>query len=141
MTETRLTLRTPVDGGRTHRRDITDAGLAAVRKMAASGNSKVTIARILGVHPDTLAEMAKRDERVDLALQEGLAALADELTDMLLKMARKGNVAAAIYLTKARLGWREGDAPDTRPNITINLPDSASPEQYMKRVVNTKDEA
>lgn len=76
---------------------------------------------------------------MDEAFERGLAALGDELTHLLLKSARNGNVVAAIYLTKARLGWREGDSPEARPNITINLPDSQTPEAYLRaiRVIET----
>ena len=48
--------------------------------------------------------------------------------------ARDGNVTAMIYLTKSRHGWVEGDAPDTRPNVIINLPDALPIEEYMRRV-------
>ena len=71
---------------------------------------------------------------VDEAWESGIAGLADELTHILLQHARKGNVVAAIFLAKARLGWREGDAPEARANIVINLPDAATPEAYMRMV-------
>ena len=50
-------------------------------------------------------------------------------------------MAAAIYLTKARLGWRENDpAPAAASNITIQLPDSKTPEQYLRQVKTIEGE-
>jgi hypothetical protein len=84
--------------------------------------------------PFLLAEVDQGRRTSEAAIAVGKAALADEFTHHLLNAARKGNVIAAIYLTKARLGWREGDAPDVKPNIIINLPDSMSHEQYLNLI-------
>ncbi len=56
------------------------------------------------------------------------------------KAARKGNVVASIFLLKARHGYREGDAPDARTLVQINLPDAASPSAYLSAIgVTTVD--
>jgi hypothetical protein len=115
---------------------VTPEGLKVLTAMAAEGQDQRTMAKRFGLSQKTLQSIAKRDPEVEEALAVGKAALADELTHLLLANARKGNVIAAIYLTKARLGWREGDTPDARPNIVINLPDAATPEAYM-RLINT----
>jgi hypothetical protein len=120
--------------GKTAPITVTPAGLAVIEEMAALGNDQRTIAKRLGMDRKTMTDMRRRIPEVDDAFERGLAALGDELTHLLLGQARKGNVVAAIYLTKARLGWREGDAPDARPNITINLPDSQTPEAYLRAI-------
>lgn len=120
--------------GKTAPITVTPAGLAVIEEMAALGNDQRTIAKRLGMDRKTMTDMRRRIPEVDDAFERGLAALGDELTHLLLVQARKGNVVAAIYLTKARLGWREGDAPDARPNITINLPDSQTPEAYLRAI-------
>jgi len=109
-------------------------GLALIERMASVGQDQRTIAKALGISAKTLLEARGRQPEVADALERGHARLADELTHILLRHARRGNVVAAIFLTKARLGWREGDAPDTRPNIVINLPDATTPEQYMRLI-------
>lgn len=111
---------------------IAPHGLALIERLAREGQDQRSIAKALGISAKTLLEARKRQPEAEEALDRGHAGLADELTHLLLNLARKGNVVAAIYLTKARCGWREGDAPEARANIIIQLPDANSPEQYMK---------
>lgn len=113
---------------------ITPAGLDVIEAMAAQGQDQRTIAKRLGIDRRTLDVIRKANVEVDEAFDRGLAALGDELTHHLLNAARNGNIVAMIYLTKARLGWREGDTPEAKPNITINLPDSQTPEAYMRTI-------
>jgi len=131
---TRAALVTRAGTGRTAPCTVTPAGLKVIEAMAAEGQDQATIARKLGLHRKTLMDIVKRDPNVEEAMTGGKALLADELTHHLLTAARKGNVVAAIYLTKARLGWVEGDRPEARPNIIINLPDAATPEAYLRAV-------
>jgi hypothetical protein len=121
-------------GGPMPRATLTPEGLRALAAMAAEGQDQHSMAAALGMNRSTLQALIKRDEQAEEALNVGKAQLADELTHHLLTAARKGNVVAAIYLTKARLGWVEGDRPETRPNIIINLPDAATPEAYLRAV-------
>jgi hypothetical protein len=95
----------------------------------------VSIARALRMSGETLRLIRKRDPRVQEALDRGRATLEVELTHLLLEQARNGHVVAMIYLTKSRCGWAEGQPPaDTRPNVTINLPGSFSPAEYLERL-------
>lgn len=113
---------------------ITSHGLALIERAAAEGVSKHTIAQRLGIGAKTFRELLRRDERAQEAYDVGNAANETELRNLLMEKARAGNVTAAIYLTKARHGWTEGEAPDTRPNVVINLPGAMSPEQYMRAI-------
>lgn len=121
-------------GGPMPRATITPEGLRALSAMAAEGQDQYSIAAALGMNRSTLQALIKRDEKAEEAMNLGKALLADELSHLLLRAARRGNIVAAIYLTKARLGWVEGIAPETRPNIVINLPDAATPEAYLKAI-------
>lgn len=126
--------------GKTAPYTVTPAGLRVIEAMAAEGQDQASIAAKLGLHRKTLMDIVKRCPDVEEAMTAGKALLADELTHHLLTAARKGNVVAAIYLTKARLGWVEGIAPETRPNVIINLPDAQTPEAYLRMIeVNPKD--
>jgi DNA-binding CsgD family transcriptional regulator len=129
-------------GGPMPRATLTDEGYKALAAMAAEGQDQASVANAFGMNRSTLQALIKRDQRAEDAMNVGKALLADELTHHLLNAARKGNIIAAIYLTKARLGWREGDAPDVKPNIIINLPDSMSHEQYLNsiKVIEPKEE-
>lgn len=113
---------------------VAPAGLELIERLAAEGQDYRTIAKALGINGTTLQALRKRSPDVQEAWELGQAALGNELTHHLLKAARKGNIVAAIYLSKARLGWREGDVPEARPNITINLPDAAAPEAYLRTI-------
>lgn len=102
---------------------LTSAGLQRLEELASGGNDQRTIAKELGLAWSTFRDLRDRDEAVQEALARGLGSLADELTHHLLKAARSGNVTAAIYLTKARLGWIEGQSPDgvAKPAVQVNI--------------------
>ncbi len=76
------------------------------------------------------------------ALARGQGTLADELTHHLLKAARGGNVVAAIYLTKARLGWVEGQVPDGAPRtavqVNIQIPRAMSDAEFQRMVAGPR---
>ena len=116
--------------GRTRR--IAAKGLAVVERMAREGHAYVAIAKALRMHEQTFRRCRKDQPEVQRALDLGLAANEYELTDILMQQAREGNIVACLFLLKCRHGWREGDAPDQRPNIVINLPDSHTPERYLE---------
>ena len=105
-----------------------------VARMAEQGYELASIAKALGIGHAAFRECRRRQDEVQEALDQGHAALSDELVHGFLAAFRKGNIVAGIYLSKARLGWRENDTPDTRPNIVINLPGALSEEQYAARL-------
>lgn len=119
---------------------ITKAGLEAIERMARAGHSDVSIAKALGTCKRGLQNLKLHNPTVQDALDAGRAGLEDELSDILLEVARnrehKMQTIAAMYLTKARCGWRDqGEAgPEQRPNVIIQLPDSQSPADYMARL-------
>lgn len=117
-------------------REVTPEGLELVRRLAREGQSNDGIAAILGINRDTFLEIRKRQREVDEALISGRAVLEHELTHILLSKARKGDTVAAIYLTKARFGWKEGterDGAGATVNVqVIQLPAAAtSKEQWL----------
>lgn len=117
---------------------ITPAGIEVVDRMAREGQDVVSIAATLGISPDTFGVIRKRQPEVQQALDEGRAALGNELNDILLVKARKGETAAAIFLAKARCNWREVGPTDPNqqagPTININIPPAMSPEQFAQMI-------
>jgi hypothetical protein len=113
---------------------VTARGLEVIEAMAAEGHDQRTICRAIGTSFVTFKKLRDSTAAVGEALERGHARLADELTHILLGHARRGNVVAAIFLAKARLGWREGDPPPTQPSVVINLPDATTPDQYMRMI-------
>lgn len=118
---------------------MTKHGYAVIEAGATNGVSKQGIAKRLGISYGAFGDILKRDPKAQDALDLGNAANEDELRDMLMDKAREGNVTAMIYLTKARHGWIEGQAPDNTPNITINLPPALSLDEYVRRTQITKE--
>ncbi len=127
----------------TARSTVTPAGLAAIEAMSAEGQDQRTIAKRLGIDHKTLRDIRDRDPAVALAWERGHGDLASELTHILLTHAREGNIIAAIYLTKARLGWREGTpaegagAPSVQVNIQI--PPPMSPAEFAAIIEGTAE--
>jgi hypothetical protein len=80
----------------------TDKDRATVKALAGYGITQPKIARVLGIHDETLRDKF-RDE-LDTAETEANAQVAQSL----FQMATKGkNVAAAIFWLKTRAGWRD----------------------------------
>lgn len=133
---TDLVKRTPRNGKA--KTSLTDEGLERLEALAGAGNDQRTIAKELGIAWSTFRNLRDRDEAVQEALARGQGTLADELTHHLLKAARGGNVVAAIYLTKARLGWVEGQVPDGAPKnavqVNIQIPRAMSDAEFQRMV-------
>lgn len=118
-------------------RRIGRAGVALVEKMAREGATDTTIARSLRIARDTFRAIRLRQPEVEEALVRGRAILEDELTNILLSKARNGETVAAIYLTKARCGWREGDLPPSQQvtnntQVNILIPAPMSEEEFAR---------
>jgi hypothetical protein len=126
-------------GGHGNPRVVTPAGLVVVERLAREGLADMSIAAALRMDRETFRQLRGRQPDVEEALARGRSGLEDELTDLLLQRARDpkhpGCVVAAIYLTKARCGWREGDmAPGSQvvhaENVQINMPAALTDEQF-----------
>jgi hypothetical protein len=125
------------EGG--HTRRVGRAGLALIEKMAAEGAADATIARALKIVRSTFRDIRRRQPEVEEALARGRAVLEDELTHILLAKARGGETVAAIYLTKARFGWREGETPPSssvtnNTQVNIIIPPQMSDAEWQKMV-------
>lgn len=124
-----------VDGSKV----VTAKGLELIEQLAANGHPETAISKQLHIDPKTLRAIRRRQPEVQTALDHGRGVLEAELVDILLRHARKGNVVAAIYLSKARCGWRdngpvpEGASPTTNINI-LQLPAPLSVDDYRKAV-------
>lgn len=114
---------------------ITETGLEFIKLRASDGASQNLIAAELGLTKTTLQKLFQRDDRCRVAWEHGAALEEMELVEILKVSARKGYAVAALFLLKTRHGYTETASPPTMaPNITIVLPDSYSPEQYMRTI-------
>ena len=86
----------------------TDAQRQMVRAMSGYGVPHVDIALVLSVAKDTLLKHCRHD--LDIGMATANAKVAQSLFAMATvppEQATSSNVAAAIFWTKARMGWRE----------------------------------
>ncbi len=127
------------------RYDLKAAGYELVERLSTNGRDLASIAKALGIDRDTFRVIRKRDAAAQEAVERGRAALGDELHDILLEHARGGITVAAIFLAKARCGWREGEAMPgatvtNNTQINIHIPARMSDHQFQQIVDGTHRE-
>jgi hypothetical protein len=104
-----------------------------IRALASDGFSIVGVAAAMGVGKDQLGAWMERDPALKEAFDEGREAERQTLHNQLFRLAmEKGNAPAAMFLLKARHGYREGDQSDQagRVNVTIALPGAMTLQQF-----------
>jgi hypothetical protein len=110
---------------------------ARIRQLASTGHSVIGIARGLNVSHVVFNRWLDSYPELAEAMTEGRESERLELHDVLFRAAKKGNIIAAIFLLKARHGYREGDQSDTANKVSINftLPGAMTPEQFNGQVI------
>ena len=73
------------------------------------GYSLAAIAKALGVSTPTLKRLMADDPDLQAEVEAQRSFEETELRDILMELARKGDTVAAIFLAKARHGWRDRD--------------------------------
>ena len=103
-----------------------------IRALSAEGHSTVGIAQQLGVGRKTFDKWRAEFPDLDEAYREGVERERYELHSGLAAKARGGNIVAAMFLLKARHGYREGDQADQagRVSVTIALPGAMTLQQF-----------
>ncbi len=104
-----------------------------IETLASTGFSLVGIAAHFWISQDTLARWFDDYPALKQACDNGREKERHALHNALYKKAiEKGDTTAAIFLLKARHGYREGDQSDhaNKVAITFNLPGALSAEQY-----------
>jgi hypothetical protein len=112
------------------------SGLALITALATAAAPQRKIAAALGITFKTFKALLNRaDDVVRLAWEAGKAEVEQRIVQNLLNASDAGNVVASIFYAKTNLQWQEQAPPDNRPNVIIQIPDSLSPENYL-RVIN-----
>lgn len=88
---------------------LSEANRARVVKALLDGYPRAAIARALSVSIKTLDRLMKDDPELEAQVEAQRSFEEAELRDILMELARKGDTVAAIFLAKARHGWRDRD--------------------------------
>ena len=128
----------PLDAGGTQY-ELKPAGYKLVERMSREGSHLATIAGALGMSGETFRQMRKRDVAVQAAIESGRAGMGDEITNLLMKAARKGNITAMIWLDKTRQGLTEtrpmeGAKTVVNQQFNISLPAPRDRDDYLRIV-------
>jgi hypothetical protein len=106
---------------------------ARIEQLAACGHSVIGIARGLNTSQDRLRRWCDEDPALAEALVRGREAERFALHNVLYVQATQHhNIVAAMFLLKARHGYREGDQADVanRVSITFALPGALTEDKF-----------
>lgn len=106
--------------GRPRKQPPADA-LQVIQDACALGASKQGVAMAMGVSVDVLTRWMDENAELKEAFAQGRERERQMLHDVLTNAAKNGNVVAAIFLTKARHGYREGDQESQANRVSINF--------------------
>jgi DNA-binding CsgD family transcriptional regulator len=88
---------------------LSEANRQRVISALADGYPQAAIAKALGISAPTLRRLMVDDRALMNAVEAQRSFEEAELRDILMELARKGDTVAAIFLAKARHGWRDRD--------------------------------
>ena len=123
-------------GGPAYR--IGKRGLKVIEELAARGVAEATMAKTLRMGKDAFRAAKRRDPAVQDAIDRGRAVEHDKLVGVLHDLAMGGQYVPAIFLLKARHGYREGDAFEANVNLSVNtggvivVPNKMTMEQFLE---------
>jgi hypothetical protein len=122
---------------RPEKKTVPPGGYKLIRELAANGAREQDIAQALRMNLRTWMRIKAEDEKALAAWEAGRAVEHEALRGALFEKAIKGNIAAAIFLLKARHGYRERDeagAGGERVTVEFKLPAPLAPEQYVELI-------
>lgn len=88
---------------------LSDDNRAKAAKALADGYPKAAVAKALSISTKTLDRLIRDDPELQAMIEVQRSFEETELRDILMELARRGDTVAAIFLTKARHGWRDRD--------------------------------
>jgi hypothetical protein len=120
----------------------TERAIGAAEAAAAAGVGIAGLAALLGCSREALRQMRERQPELDAAIERGNASNEFELVSLLMQAARKGAFVPALFLLKAKHGYREGEPPESsRPNVIINLPSALPLDEYLRTIQQRQQRA
>jgi hypothetical protein len=113
-------------------------GLKMIEELAARGVAEATMAKALRMGKDAFRAAKRRDPAVQEAIDRGRAVEHDKLVGILHGLATAGQYVPAMFLLKARHGYREGEQAGANVNVNINtrgvlvVPQQQSVEDFLR---------
>ncbi|ABD55812.1 hypothetical protein [Jannaschia sp. CCS1] len=113
-------------------------GLKIVEELAARGVAEATMAKALRMGKDAFRAAKRRDPAVQEAIDRGRAVEHDKLVGVLHDLAMEGQYVPAMFLLKARHGYREGEQFEANVNLSIDtggvlvVPNKMSMEEFLE---------
>ena len=113
-------------------------GLKIVEELAARGVAEATMAKALRMGKDAFRAAKRRDPAVQEAIDRGRAVEHDKLVGVLHDLAMEGQYVPAMFLLKARHGYREGEQFEANVNLSIDtggvlvVPNKMSMEEFQE---------
>jgi hypothetical protein len=97
--------------------------VAVIQSLAALGHSIIGIAKQLGVSKPTFLRWCEEDEALQEAFEIGRETERQALHSLIVQSAvqNKPANANAMFLLKARHGYREFDSPNTKVDVAVAL--------------------
>lgn len=113
-----------------------------IMALASDGFSVIGVAHGLGVGKDTLARWLDEDPALQEAFDQGREQERRSLHNQLYRLAmEEKHASAAMFLLKARHGYREGDQSDQANRVSVNiaLPGAMTLQQFTAATTTTKE--
>jgi len=98
----------------------TDQNRRTVEAMSAYGIPHEEIAEVIGISRKTLTKHYQRELNISLAKANA------KIAESLYRQATGGNTTAAIWWSKARMGWKETQKQEVDGGITVKWLDGNS---------------
>ena len=106
----------------------------AVKYYASLGVDRKSIASYFGTTNETMSKWFDENEELQLAFDAGKEVERSNLHNVLYRAAINGNVVPAMFLLKAKHGYREqgadADGAASRVNIVFNIPAPVNAKEY-----------
>jgi len=93
--------------------EFTKEILKDIEDMAARGLYEKDIAYNIGLDPTTLSRKKRTEAQLDQAIKKGAASGAKIISNIIFEKAQSGNLIAAMFFAKCRMGWREVEQVST----------------------------
>jgi len=100
---------------------LTERDLERVTELVGAGASAEYVAYSLGISGGEFNVAINNSERLKEAIKKGHAKDDYEMTSKFREMALNGNIAAGIWYSKNKMGWKDSHVQSKTGDITINV--------------------